>query len=168
MDIKVHISTVFTQTTEYALRSIVWLAQHPGQPQTRQQIANATQTPPDYLAKVMRGLVRAGLVTAGRGLHGGFLLARPPAAVSLLDVVTVVDPIQRIRTCPLGLAPHRDKLCPVHAKLDEALALIERTFRETTIAELLGESGGPRPLRDTICDIAPAAVLRSPLLEAHA
>ena len=56
----------------------------------------------------------------------------------------MVEPVQRIRVCPLGLAPHRDKLCPVHAKLDEALALIERTFRDTTIAELLGETGGPR------------------------
>lgn len=137
---------MFTQTAEYALRAIVWLAQNDGQPQTRQQIAGATQTPGDYLAKVMRSLVRAGLVRAGRGLHGGFSLARPAIAISLLDVVSVVDPIQRIRSCPLGLELHRNQLCPVHAKLDGALAVVEKSLCETTIAELLAQPGRVRPL----------------------
>ena len=137
---------MFTQTAEYALRAIVWLAQHDGHPQTRQQIAEATQTPGDYLAKVMRSLARAGLVRAGRGLHGGFTLARPAIAISLLDVVSVVDPIQRIRSCPLGLELHRDQLCPVHAKLDGALAVVEKSLCETTIAELLAQPGRVRPL----------------------
>lgn len=148
---------MFTQTTEYALRAIVWLAQHDEQPQTRQQIAEATKTPSDYLAKVMRALARAGLVKAGRGLHGGFSLARPAIAISLLDVVNVVDPIQRIRVCPLGLDLHREQLCPVHAKLDGALAAIEKSFRETTIAELLVQPGRVLPL----CNSLPAQIMEA-------
>ncbi len=148
---------MFTQTTEYALRAIVWLAQHDDQPQTRQQIAEATKTPSDYLAKVMRALVRAGLVRAGRGLHGGFSLARPAMAISLLDVVSVVDPIQRIRACPLGLDLHRDQLCPVHAKLDGALAVIEKSFCETTIAELILQPGRVRPL----CNALPVQLMEA-------
>jgi Rrf2 family protein len=137
VDIDVHIS-VISQTTEYALRAVVWLAQHADSPQTRQQIAAATQTPPDYLAKVMRELARAGLVRAGRGLHGGFTLARAPESISILDVVSVVDPVQRITKCPLGLEQHRDQLCPVHSRLDKAAELIEITFRNAPLSEMAG------------------------------
>jgi Rrf2 family protein len=147
---------MFTQTAEYALRAIVFLAQNPLQSQTRQQIAEATKTPSDYLAKVMRALARAGLVRAGRGLHGGFTLSRPSASISLLDVVNVVDPVQRIRTCPLGLDLHRDQLCPVHAKLDQALAVVEQSFCETTIAELLEQPGRVRPLCNALPNLMEA------------
>ncbi len=130
---------MISQTTEYALRAVVWLAQHKEAPQTRHQIAEATQTPPDYLAKVMRALGRAGLVKAGRGLHGGFKLARPAESITILDVVNVVDPVQRIRKCPLGLAQHSEQLCPVHQRLDRAAELIEITFRDSSLAEMAGQ-----------------------------
>ena len=53
---------MFSQTTEYALRAAVYLAQEPERVRTTREIAEATSVPVDYLAKVMRSLVRAGLV----------------------------------------------------------------------------------------------------------
>ena len=47
---------MFSQTVEYSLRAIVWLAAHPDDPQTNQQIAAATLVPSGYLAKVMQSL----------------------------------------------------------------------------------------------------------------
>jgi hypothetical protein len=52
--------TLLSRTTEYALRAIVWLSDHPESSVTGQAIAAATQVPPDYLAKVMQCLVRCG------------------------------------------------------------------------------------------------------------
>src|ERR1700694_2522282 len=93
---------MLSQTVEYSLRAIVWLASHNEDPQTTQQIAAATLVPAGYLAKVMQSLGRGGLVKAQRGKHGGFLLAKPAEAVSVLEVINTVEPIQRIRECPLG------------------------------------------------------------------
>ena len=45
---------MITQTAEYALRAIVFLADQQGAPKTTQQIAEATQVPAGYLAKVMQ------------------------------------------------------------------------------------------------------------------
>src|SRR2546426_4721247 len=67
---------MLSQTVDYSLRAIVWLASHPNDPQTNQQIANATLVPAGYLSKVMQSLGRGGLVTAQRGKRGGFLLAK--------------------------------------------------------------------------------------------
>jgi hypothetical protein len=43
-----------------------------------------------------------------------------------------VGPIKRIKTCPLGLAAHGVRLCPLHKRLDGALAMAEQAFRHTT------------------------------------
>jgi Rrf2 family protein len=84
----------------------------------------------------MRSLVRAGLVRAQRGNSGGFVLATAATATSVLDVVNAVDPIRRIKGCPLGLAQHREHLCPLHKKLDESMAVIETDFRATCLSAL--------------------------------
>ena len=128
---------MLSQTTEYALRAMLCLAQNPGMPQTANEIAECMQVPQDYLAKVMQGLGRAGLVRAQRGRGGGFVLALPAETISVLDIVSAVDPIRRIRACPLGLPQHRERLCPLHRKLDEALATVETAFASTSIADVL-------------------------------
>ena len=138
--------SMLSQTVEYSLRAIVWLASHPDEPQTNQQIADGTLVPAGYLAKVMQSLGRGGLVTAQRGKNGGFLLARPPAEVNVLQVINIVEPIQRIRTCPLGISAHGSRLCPLHKRLDAAMALVEDAFRTSSIAGLLAEPSRSKPL----------------------
>jgi Rrf2 family protein len=139
---------MFSQTTEYALRAVVWLAVHHDSPQTTQQIAAATRVPAGYLSKVMQALGRADLVGSQRGLHGGFVLSRPPEAINVLEVVDAVDPIRRIEICPLGLKSHGQKLCALHRRLDNAIAHIEKTLAESTLADLLLEPSDSRPLCD--------------------
>lgn len=137
---------VISQTVEYALRAIVHLASQPSQARTTDQIAEVTHVPRAYLSKVLQSLARAGLVHSQRGVGGGMTLAKDPADLTLLEVVNAVEPIQRIRTCPLGLAAHGVRLCPLHKRLDSALALVEDAFRNTTLAEILAEPTQSIPL----------------------
>jgi Rrf2 family nitric oxide-sensitive transcriptional repressor len=94
---------VISQTAEYALRAVVFLASDPGAPRTTRQIAQVTRVPQSYLSKVLQGLGRAGIIASQRGLHGGSLLVRPASELTVFEVINAVEPIQRIRTCPLGL-----------------------------------------------------------------
>ncbi len=128
---------MFSQTTEYALRAAVHLATHAPAPQTTQQIAEATQVSPSYLAKVLQALGRAGIVISQRGLHGGMALSREPSAIMVLEVVDAVEPLERIERCPLGLAAHAESLCLLHRKLDDAIASIRTAFGATSLAELI-------------------------------
>ncbi len=137
---------MFSQTTEYALRAIVWLAAHSAEPQTTLQIAAATRVPAGYLSKVLQALGRAHLVNSQRGLYGGFTLTRPAKTIRVLEVVNAVDPIRRIETCPLGLKSHGKELCALHRRLDDAIAHIENAFSESTIADLLAEPSTSQPL----------------------
>jgi Rrf2 family protein len=136
---------MLSQTVEYALRAMVYLADH-ADAQTTPQIAEVTHVPAPYLAKILQSLSRAGLVKSQRGVHGGFSLAKPASETTIWDVVQAVDPIKRIRTCPLELEAHKTKLCPLHKRLDDALAGIEAAFRASTLAELLLEPTTSKPL----------------------
>jgi len=137
---------MISQTVEYALRAIVTIAQHDGQPCTAQQISKITQVPAPYLSKLMQGLVRAGLTSSQRGLHGGFVLTKEPSELTIWEVVDTVEPFQRIHNCPLGITSHGSILCPLHRRLDSAMAMVEEQFRSTTIADVLSESGAVTPL----------------------
>lgn len=141
---------VISQTVEYALRAVAYLGQNP-KPRTTQEIARVTRVPAAYLAKVMQSLCRAGIVNSQRGIHGGFTLSRSPDELTVLETVNAVEPIQRIRECPLGLAAHGTHLCPLHRRLDEAMAQVERAFRESTLSEILAEPTSSIPL----CEFPP-------------
>ncbi len=141
---------MFSQTAEYALRAAVWLAENEGHPQTTQSIAKATRVPAAYLSKLLQALGRAGLVHGSRGVGGGFELKGAPAAVSVLDVVNAVDPIRRIKACPLKLDAHSVRLCLLHKKLDDAIATIETSFRTTSLADVVGVNPRHRPLCEFI------------------
>src|SRR5262249_22475289 len=97
---------MFSQKVEYALRAVVYLASQGPAARTVEQIADRTKVPPFYLAKVIQGLVHKGILHSQRGVKGGISLARPPAELTILEVVTAVDPIKRIDQCPLDLAAH--------------------------------------------------------------
>lgn len=131
---------MLSQTSEYALRAMVHLAAlEDGGAMNSETIAARTKVPQGYLSKVLRDLVVADLIASQRGPHGGFALARPATQISMLDVVNAVDPLMRIKRCPLGNPEHL-KLCPLHQRIDDAIAQIETEFRRTSLCEVL-ESG---------------------------
>jgi len=134
---------MISQTAEYALRAIVYLADQ-DEPRTNAQIAEVTEVPVGYLAKVMQSLSRARIVTAQRGLRGGFKLAIEPDELTVLKVVNIVDPVRRFHECPLGL--HGINLCPLHRSLDDAAKAVEATFGDTTIADLIHVPRHRKPL----------------------
>lgn len=139
---------IISQTAEYALRAAVLLARADGMPLTTPQLAEASKIPGQYLSKVLQELRRAGIVSSQRGVCGGFLLARPASETSVLEVVNALDPIERIRTCPLKIKGHGTKLCPLHRQLDDAIASVEKAFGSTTLAQLATTSGS----ENAVCD----------------
>lgn len=128
---------MFSQTVEYAMRAMIHLAGLPEDASVNSEaIAERTQVPRGYLSKVMRDLVLADLVRSQRGPNGGFCLARPASKISMLEVVNAVDPLHRITRCPLGNPAHMH-LCPLHRRLDDAIATIETEFGRTSLGEVI-------------------------------
>ncbi len=137
---------MFSQTVEYALRAVVYLADQAPEARTTDQISEATQVPKPYLSKVLQNLGRSDIVRSQRGIGGGITLVKTPEELTILDVVDAVEPIERIVTCPLGLKTHGKHLCPLHRRMDDALAMVQDAFKKTTLAEVLAEPTRSTPL----------------------
>src|SRR6056297_3529316 len=102
---------MLNQSAEYALRAVVDLARESAGRRSAGQVSEATKVPLPYLQKVLRMLTKAGILTAQRGIGGGFGLARDPGEISVLDVLKAADAApQRIERCPLGIPGHT-RLC---------------------------------------------------------
>ncbi len=140
---------MLSQTVEYALRAVVQLAYKQPLLCSTSELAEATKVPSAYLSKVLQSLVKAGIVHSQRGVGGGMTLLIPAEKLTLLDVVNAVDPIRRIKTCPLNLKNHGSVLCPLHSRIDKALAMMETAFASTTLAEILAEKSNSVPLCET-------------------
>ena len=137
---------MFTQTSEYALRAVAWLAGHAGAVYTTGEIAEGTQVPTSYLSKVLQSLGRAGLLDSQRGLGGGFTLTKNADEITVLDVLNATDtPLKRIDCCPLKIDSHIH-LCGLHRRIDHAIGLLIDYFDGTTIADVLVEEGKIKPL----------------------
>lgn len=137
--------TMLSQTTEYALRAVVWLASRNGAAQTTREIAAATRIPAGYLSKVLQTLSKAGLVESQRGLHGGFTLAVSPKDLSVLEVVNSVSPMRRFPHCTPE-SEMRGRFCALHVRLDETLVMLEQIFGDTRIGDLVMETCPGRQL----------------------
>ncbi len=137
---------MLSETVEYALRAVVFLGKEPDVSRTTEEIARATRVPQAYLSKVLQKLIHKQILRSQRGVGGGMILARKPEELTILEVVRAVDRFERIHECPLKLAAHGVRLCPLHRRLDNALALVEEAFARTTLAEVLEEPSSSVPL----------------------
>jgi Rrf2 family nitric oxide-sensitive transcriptional repressor len=140
---------MLSKTAEYALRAIVCLATPPVRPTSADLLAQKTKVPRSYLHRVLQDLTAAELVRSRPGPGGGYEFARSSAEVTILDVINAVDPIERIRHCPLGLTTHT-ALCPLHSELDRAYASTEAAFRSVTLKSLLESTSPIVPLCESL------------------
>ncbi len=137
---------LLSDASEYGLRAVVFLAQNPGGPKKLREIAAATRSPAGYLIKMLQALAKAKILSVQRGSNGGFVLRRDPARLTVLEVINVIDPLERIEACPLKLETHGACLCPMHRRLDNAMSDLEATFAGSTIHDLISEPAASRPL----------------------
>ncbi len=128
---------MISQTAEYALCALIYLAQRDGASCTTRETAKSTGIPADYLAKVFKELGKAGLVQSQRGLNGGYRLIRRPNELPIIEVIETVRPLRRFRNYSNGCTQSNDKLSPLHRLLDEAVDQANAVLFRVTIADLI-------------------------------
>ena len=114
---------------------------------TSAALAERATVPAPYLIKVLQQLAASGLISSQRGLGGGWMLAKKPEEISLLDIIRVVQPVERITECPLGLDNHGTSLCLLHETQDEAAQAFIHVYGKRTLADVLDASNN-KPLCD--------------------
>lgn len=139
------------ESTEWVLHAVASLAQlDPRATASAARLAEHFDVPPAYLAKQLQTLVRAGVLTATTGARGGFRLARPADAITLLAVVEAIDGSAPFYTCNeirqrgRGAVPPAQcrTTCAIAAQLHEAERAWRSSLGTVTIADIV--AGLPR------------------------
>ena len=130
-----------------ALHALVLMATKPLEACSTIELADRLAVSRNHLVKVMQRLQRAGLLSARRGPRGGFILALPPADITLLQVVEVVEGRLSPPVCLL-----EQPICKGCCLLSDAFQAVNKQlvpfFERTTLADLAarlkGVSAGSR------------------------
>lgn len=111
---------------EYALLALLELASHSGDPTplTISQITAKQPIPDRYLEQILTGLRRDGIVQSQRGAKGGYVLARKPWQVSVLDVVASVDGDRKEKDHTNALTLEKDVIHAAWRQASDAAAAI--------------------------------------------
>lgn len=131
-----------SQTAEYALRAMAWMAASPHkEPIRAQDMSKESGIPAHYLSKILRRMVLAGLLESRKGHGGGFELARPPEQILFKDILAAVDAYPSPGTpehCAFGWGncdPAHP--CPLHIPWSRLHDSFHEWASTTTLAEVL-------------------------------
>ena len=133
--------------TYYGLCAAMQMARAPQGRTTVSEVSRVYGLPETALAKVFQQLVRARLATGTRGIGGGYSLAAPASRITVLDVISALEPGRALHltlpavseVTPPDELPDR----PLRRLFDEADELLRSTFASVTLATLVGRRRHP-------------------------
>jgi Rrf2 family protein len=120
---------IITRATEYAIRAILYMSRQPADEIIyKKDICKAQEITPAFLTKILQPLIKDGIVGSQRGVGGGFYLAKPPAEITLLDIIKSQEGPVYLNQCLIEKGScEREFFCPVHG----AWAQIRKEFMAT-------------------------------------
>jgi Rrf2 family transcriptional regulator, nitric oxide-sensitive transcriptional repressor len=129
-----------SEATALAMHTMAVLARQGNGGLSSREIADTLRASQAHLQKVLQRLGRAGLVLSERGPRGGFMLAKQPERIRLLDVYEAVEGPLQLSDCLFGEPACQGSQC----MLGGLVSFVNKTFsgylRRTTVADLAGRS----------------------------
>jgi Rrf2 family protein len=126
-----------SQSSAYALHALMYMTRHITQlPVTSKAMAKAEGMPPGYLAKILQQLAKAGLIRSAKGRDRGYIFARPPEEISLLDLFDAMEDEPLFGDCPLRhcACGGTNENCHIFAQWTAATRRFKDLLDETTVA----------------------------------
>ena len=125
------------KSAAYALHALMYMVRHSTQlPATTDTIAKAEGIPPNYLAKIFQQLVKARFVKAVKSKNRGYVFARAPEEISLLELFETIEgsPLFDdcfLRHCECGGTKEN---CRIFSVWINATKRVKEILEETTVA----------------------------------
>jgi Rrf2 family protein len=115
------------------------LAAHYGErPVLLREIAEREDISEKYLWHLINPLKGVGLVKATRGVHGGYVLGKPPAEISMKDVLQVLEgPLCLLDCVEDPSACKRSSFCVAHDIWGEVAKTFSEKLESTTLADMV-------------------------------
>jgi Rrf2 family protein len=132
----------FTRTTEYALRTLVFMARSEHTTYSCSSLHRTLRIPNKYLQRILTDLTKRRLVKSDRGRSGGYRLGRSPSKIFLFQIIDAVEGFQREPICFFGFDS-----CPLNnpCAMHDVWAQIQQKLVVALTKTRLSDLTGPRP-----------------------
>lgn len=133
-----------SKLTDYAVVVLVRLSHQEGV-QTAPGIAAATGIPEPTVAKVLKILAGADLVSSQRGAKGGYRLNRDLRQIGVSEVIEAVDGPIALTACVDGFSSECESsgLCPMRGRWTPVNTAVQRAVAAITLADMMGHRPAP-------------------------
>ncbi|MDO8494147.1 MAG: Rrf2 family transcriptional regulator [Deltaproteobacteria bacterium] len=130
---------MLSKTSLQIVKALTELAKLPkGSSEGAVRIARRIHAPQNYLGKMLQSLSYEGLVISQKGFKGGFRLAKPPAEITLFEIVDSIENISQWEGCFLGQKRCSAKTaCAVHSRWEKVRNGYIQFLKETTLEDLV-------------------------------
>ena len=131
---------MFSKSFGYALRGILFVALYGDESRNIHvdEVAEKLRVPRHFMGKIMKNLVKHGVLNSTKGPYGGFHINDTTLNTSVLQVVEITDGLSAFRDCVLRVNKcNPANPCPMHCQLEKTKESLEGILRDTTIGNLL-------------------------------
>ena len=138
-----------SKLTDYAIVVMSEMARQVGAVHTVTQLAERTGVPAPTVAKLLKSLTPAGLMTSHRGAAGGYTLSRPAEAITIADIVVALDGPIALTACVEGADGECgvESLCPMRGGWEKINRAIRSALEQVTLADMMGPAWTPSASR---------------------
>ena len=123
----------------YGVRLMIDLAAHYGEgPVLLREIAKREEISEKYLSNLVNPLKATGFVEATRGVHGGYVLAKPPDEITMQEIVEALEGSLCLVDCvekPVSCS--RISRCIAHDLWKETAAGMAQVLGKYTLADMV-------------------------------
>ncbi|MCI0572405.1 MAG: SUF system Fe-S cluster assembly regulator [Myxococcaceae bacterium] len=127
-----------SRMTDYGVVLLATLAREEGATLPARTLALRTGLPLPTVSKLLKALSQAGLLVSHRGVRGGYSLVRPAEALSVAEVLAVLEGPLTLTAC--GLSPQGacalEPVCPVREPWHQLSRKMLETLAHLTLADL--------------------------------
>lgn len=130
----------FSKSFGYALRSVLYVAAESGNQGKipLEKIAEGLNVPRHFLGKVMKRLVKEGILSSQKGPNGGFYLSENTLKTPLIQFIHLTGEDEYFKSCVLRLRKcDATKPCPLHSRAEQLRDQWEDVFSKTLVSDLL-------------------------------
>lgn len=126
---------IYSNACAYAIRAMTRLALlRPEGYVLLDELCQDSDLPRHFVAKIFQDLVRKGLLTSAKGRGGGFALTRKPGEITLYDIVAVIDGVEALDACAVGMSRCDDRQpCPQHDQWKPIRQQLKGFLMQTTL-----------------------------------
>ena len=130
-----------SKTLDYAVRSLTYMGSKPLRKFSMKEISEAQYIPLNYLAKIMRRMVKKGLISSTVGPEGGYILRMSPEDINLRHVYEAIEGELRIIDCM-----DKDSICALYENCtqlpvwDKLKVSMVKLLEDTTLDELIKQT----------------------------